>query len=448
MRPLSKEAEEKILSAIEEAAAFVNNGAEPDAAIVKAATAHNFPANYVRLMAQAYNTGCTNKHRENGDTLTEKIADFKLANIDNILNTLYPQSVKTSAQIVTDTVVSTEYAIPPTGFIARRRSAIEKAAAAIVPLPAKTYVAPPRDELAAAQRTHTAKVVEKRAAEELRRLATVAYSKAAEAMDEIQTYFRVPGNMSFGDALKQAELRFGEEGVSVLKKLAEVYPWLSKQAETKKAQIGVNGPYELIETVIEKLAEYKTYQEQFVSKTNKTTPKQKKTAAYNAGSILYEPPEEPFELKKADAWSGITGPISATRALGGQIGGQMWQGANSYIKDPDKLKEEAFKDITDPDHDRKLRNIRAQGVLSDLISNDPVISGHDPREVANAFNELAEVAPSFMDSTATVQALLRKRLEAGQLADFDIKQLIDMEKARAQQQKETLMTQMERSKLL
>lgn len=444
MRPLSKEAEEKILSAIEQAAERVNAGEKPDAAIIKIASENNFPANYVRLMAQAYNTGCTNKHREAGETLNEKIADFKLADIDNILNTLYPSSVKTAAQIVTESVVSPEYALPPSGFIARRRSAMEKAAAALVPLPEKTYVAPPRDELSAAQRAYTAKVAEKRAAEEVRRQATIAYSKAAEAMDEIATYFRVPGNMSFGDALKQAELRIGDEGVSVLQKLAEVYPWLGKQAATGKPKFGDAGPCALIETVIEKLAEYKTHREQLGTHQPKPAPKQKKAAAVVTGSILHEPPEEQLSLKKADALSGITGPISATRALGGQ----MWQGANSYIKSPEELKGEAFKDITDPDHDRKLRNIRAQGVLADLISNDPVISGHDPREVANAFNELAEVAPSFMDSTATVQALLRKRLEAGQLADFDIKQLIDMEKARAEQQNKTLMTQMERSKLL
>jgi hypothetical protein len=445
MRPLSKEAEEKILSAIEKAAELVNAGQNPDAAIVKIASENNFPANYVRLMAQAYNTGCTNKHREAGETLNEKIADFKLADIDNILNTLYPSSVKTAAQIVTESAVSAEYALPPSGFIARRRVAMEKAAAALMPLPEKTYVAPPRDELAAAQRAYTAKINEKRAAEEIRRMATIAYSKAAEAMDEIAVYFRVPGNMAFGDALKQAELRLGDEGVSVLKKLAEVYPWLNKQAATGKPQFGNGGPCELINTVIEKLAEYKIYQEQFNAKAPKArAAQQKKTAEVITGSILYKPPEETLELKKADASTGITGPISATRALGGQLFG----GVNSYIKSPDELKGEAFKDITDPDHDRKLRNIRAQGVLADLISNDPVISGHDPREVANAFNELAEVAPSFMDSTATVQALLRKRLEAGQLADFDIKQLIDMEKARAEQQHKTLTTQMERSKLL
>ena len=34
-------------------------------------------------------------------------------------------------------------------------------------------------------------------------------------------------------------------------------------------------------------------------------------------------------------------------------------------------------------------------------------------------------------SGVLLQALLRKRLESGQMADFDVKQLIDMEKARA-----------------
>jgi hypothetical protein len=113
----------------------------------------------------------------------------------------------------------------------------------------------------------------------------------------------------------------------------------------------------------------------------------------------------------------------------------MWEGGAGYVKDPDQMRNDTLKDITDPDHERKLRNIRAQSVVTDLMTNDPVISGHDPREVANAFNELAEVAPSFMDSTATVQALLRKRLESGQLADFDIKQLLDMEKVKAEKQK-------------
>jgi len=428
MRPLSKDAETKLLSAIEKAAALVNDGAEPNDAIIKVAAAENFPANYVNLMVHAYNTGRTTKQRELGETVSEKSADFKLADVDTIIDALYPKAVKTSGEIIRDTAISTEYAVSPSGFLARRKATMEKAAAALLPLPEKTFTPPPRDEHAAVMREQSRKVAEKRATEEIRRVATVAYSKAAVAMDELTTYFRSPGNMSFGDAVRETELRLGDEGVSVLKKLAEVYPWLNKQAATGKHHFGDNGPYTTVQTVLEKLAAYKEYQGKFNAAS--PPPKEKKAEiVVTTGSILRNPAEEPVELKKADALSGYpTGPVSATRALGET----MWQGANSYIKSPDEMRNEAFKDITDPDHDRKLRNIRAQGVLADLVTNDPVISGHDPREVANAFNELAEVAPSFMDSSATVQALLRKRLEAGQLADFDIKQLLELEKIKAE----------------
>lgn len=434
MRSLSKEAEAKLLAAIEKAAALVNAGAEPDAAIVKVAAAENMPAGHINLMVHAYNTGRTTKQREQGDSTVEKAADFKLANADNIIAALYPANAKTAAVIHNDTVVSTEYAVSPAGFLARRQAVMQKAAAALTALPEKLWTPEPRDEHAAAMRAHSKKAAEKRAVEELRRRATVAYSKAANAMDELTTYFRSPTNMSFADAVTETALRLGDEGVSVLKKLAAVYPWLEKQAASGKAQFGNAGPYGLIETVIDSLAEYKDYQAQF----NAAQPVAKKAGAPVeplTGSILQQPVEAPFELKKADASSNLpTGPISATRMLGQN----MFEGVGSYVKSPKELQTDAFKDITDPDHDRKLRNIRAQGVLADLVTNDPVISGHDPREVATAFNELAEIAPNFMDSSATVQALLRKRLEAGQLADFDIKQLVELEKLEAEKQKNIL----------
>jgi hypothetical protein len=266
-------------------------------------------------------------------------------------------------------------------------------------------------------------------------------------MDDLATYFRTPGNMSFADAVKQTGIRVGEEGVSVLMKLAEVYPALKKQAATQARHFGNSGPYALIETVLDKLAEYKDYQAKF--NTANPQPVKKEAAAKPepvTGSILHNPLEAPLELKKANASPTplSLNPVSVTRALGQT----MFEGANSYIKEPGQLRNEAFADITDPDHERKLRNIRAQSVLADLITNDPVISGHDPREVTNAFNELAEVAPNFMDSSATVQALLRKRLEAGQLADFDVKQLLDMEKTKADQQKSMMDAQTRKLELL
>lgn len=433
MRQLSKQAEAKLLGAIEKAAERVNAGDEPNAAIIKIAADENMPAGHVQLMVHAYNTGRTTTQREKGASTTEKSADFKLADADVILEALFPKEVKTAAEMVKAAAVSTEYAVPPTDFIARRYSGMQKAASAAVALPEKTWTPPPRDEHAAAMRANSEKIAAKRAEEELRRQATAAYGKAASAMEQLHEYFRRPGNMAFQDAIRETGLRHGDAAVSVLKKVAAVYPHIEKQAATGKHVFGHCEPCELAQNVLAAVEDYNAAQQRVPVKT---AAAKKVEPATITGSVLYNPLEESLELKKADASLSLN-PVSVTR----QLGQTMFEGAHSYVKSPDQMRGDAFQDITDPDHDRKLRNIRAQGVLADLVTNDPVISGHDPREVATAFNELAEVAPNFMDSGATVQALLRKRLEAGQLADFDIKQLMEMEKIRAEKQKATAQTQ-------
>jgi hypothetical protein len=101
-------------------------------------------------------------------------------------------------------------------------------------------------------------------------------------------------------------------------------------------------------------------------------------------------------------------------------------------KDPSAIKLKMLQDISSPDHELTLKNIRAQATLHDLMLNDDVISGYSPQEVALAFNEVADAAPNVVQSPAVLRAMLRKRLEAGQLADFDAKQLLEMDKLKAE----------------
>ena len=431
MRTLSKQAEAKLLSALEDIAELVNEGSSPNEAIIKIARQEDLPSGHVKLVTAAYNTGATTAQRESGDTALEKAADFRLADADTILDALYPKVVKTSAEIVRNNAVSSEYGLSPVGFIARRNRTLTKQAAAEVKLPEKTWVPAPRDEHEEVKRLQSKKMAELRQAEEVRRVATIAYHKAAEAMDVLAEYFRHPENCAFNSVKKAAEIQLGTTGISVLDKIAAVYPHLTKQVARRDEMLSTAPALSLIQNVVDAV---ETYNEAKTAadKYKKEPDPPPRPPEIITGSVLYNPAEEPLELKKADALSSLpTGPMSTTHALGEAL----WSGGGSYIKTPDQMRGEAFKEITDPDHERKLRNIRAQGVLADLVTNDPVISGHDPREVATAFNELSEIAPNFMDSTATVQALLRKRLESGGLADFDIKQLAELEKIDAERQK-------------
>ena len=451
MRSLSKEAEQKLITAIERAATLVNAGSTPNAAIVKSASESNIPSGHISLMVHAYNTGRTTTQREQGDDAFQKAADFQLADVDTVMSSLYPAQVKTSSELISESIVSTEYAVSPAGFLARRKAALEKTSAAQYQLPAKTFVPPPRDEKYAAERAYSQKVAEKRAAEEVRRISTVAYQKAAEAMDTLHDYFRKPGHMSFGDALREVDLRLGAEGVSVLNKLAAVYPHLEKQAATGEKHLGLTGPYSLVTNVLDAVDAYNTAKSNLDSVKQASVISKKNEPTFTTGSILYNPLEEPLTLKaaagdnkKKDDAAESPAPLSSFGGTMSNLGKLMGANAMSdqitrtdMAADPTKQKLKAYASIASPDHENRLQQIKSRGVLNDLILNDPVISGYDPHEVASAYNQIAELVPNFTGSSAAMQALLRKRLESGGLADFDVAQLVDLEKARAETAKAT-----------
>lgn len=622
MRTLSQAAEEKLLAAIEKAAAYVNDGMAPNAAIIKSASESNIPSGHINLMVHAYNTGRTTKQRESGENTLEKAADFALADADTVLDALFPKQVKTSQAIEREAVVSTEYAVSPKGLLARRIDQQQKAASAQHIWPASTYVRPPRDDKEEARRQYSQKVAEQRDYEELRRVAASEYQKAAAAMEELHTYFRRPGNMSFGDAVAETELRIGGDGVSVLKKVAAVYPHLEKQASTNLAHFGPCEPCDLVSKVLSAVAQYNDAQKQADLKKKPIAPQFGKKAASNilTESILAEAP--PLTLKQAaipgmdtiylsdgseqkiisdpafmpSPEQQLAGHVAGYRPVGGPrlkqerpappvrtdtirlsdgseqkvvvdpayhptfeeqqknrdlipgfrplgaaapprperperpqyetirlpdgseqkvvvdptfeptrrqqrlygampglrpvgspykkeerqflpegavpppqsvlpdiasnpigaitkildtpvsgrgvaggvrgLGTSLAKSMTTPISDAEvKARTQgAFKALTDPDHELQLRGIRAKSVLNDLIRNDPVISSYDPAEVTLGFNEISEVAPSVAESPAVMTALLRKRLEAGQLADFDINQLMQMEASKAQTQ--------------
>lgn len=479
MRALSKAAENTLISAIEKAAAMVNDGTAPDAAIIKSATDFNIPAGHLDLMVHAYNTGRTTKQREQGENTLEKAADFSLADVTKIRAALYPESVKTSAALVRDSIISTEYAIDPRHMLARHRRDQEKAAAALRPLPALTYVRPPRDEQIAAQRAYSEKQAQQRAAEETRRVSTAAYGKAASALDSLTTYFRTPGNMGYQDAVREVQLRFGDNGISVLQKVAAVYPHIEKQAATKNNHFGDNPLYALINTV---LTATQTYNEVKVKVAAEKTASAKPAPEIIHGSVLDALEEKPLMLKTAEAprletlyndkgreykatwddaskaWKQIGG-LKAQQSGGGSsvekkekfnpvlspakfVGGLLGMSGDkdnkdkpSSPQDPLAAVKSQFNSLSDPDHDSALQGIRAKSVLHDLMLNDPVISGHDPQDVAMAFNEIAELSPNLVSSPGMLNSVLRKRLEAGQLGDFDVKQLLEMDKLRAERDK-------------
>ncbi len=426
MKPLSKEAENLILQASVNAADLVNQGLTPNQAIVKVAKETQLPPGHVTLLVHAYNTGRTTRQREVGSDLFEKAADFTLADMTSIAEELYPTQIKSAQRVYEETVVSHEYLIPPTGFIARREDRLQKAAsakratamvkvAAAAPPPKEL----PRDELMVLQKVKMKVASNNRRVEEHRARVSHAMDKAAAAFDELRQHFKQASDMPYGDARQQVSLRIGDAGLKVLDKVVEDNPRLTKQAATDRIYMGRCAASDLTQKVIDTLAAYTHI---------KTAHELLARGIADANKELLLPfvqsPSSPISLscfnKEANsfAWGMAGGGVKDV--LGGLA---------KTIQPPtnDKLLQQSMDELTDPHHESQLRNIRTTSVLQDLMANDPVISGYQPEEVLSAVNEIGSLSPRSVDQRLVMQSLLRRRLSQGSLDGMEINQLLDTE---------------------
>ena len=133
--------------------------------------------------------------------------------------------------------------------------------------------------------------------------------------------------------------------------------------------------------------------------------------------------EEAEKARSKEAAGGLlTGAI---------IGGGAKPIMESLIGGEDVRKEvdNVENTLGSPDHENELRKIRAQVMLSEMMTDsDNPISGHDPEEVLEAYNDIAQFAPRVSEQPAAIQPLLAKRL-AGNVEPFEVREMGDIEKA-------------------
>jgi hypothetical protein len=85
-------------------------------------------------------------------------------------------------------------------------------------------------------------------------------------------------------------------------------------------------------------------------------------------------------------------------------------------------------DLEDPEHENELRKIRQQVVLNNILSDpENPISGHDPEEVLQAFNDISKMTPRAAEQPLALQTELAKRL-SGNMEPFEIKDMNEIEK--------------------
>ncbi len=75
----------------------------------------------------------------------------------------------------------------------------------------------------------------------------------------------------------------------------------------------------------------------------------------------------------------------------------------------------------------RLRNLRRQLILEDLITNDPMLKGETPETIAHAYQSLIALAPDTSLNKEVTRAVLRNTVQTIALHQQDAKSLVELE---------------------
>lgn len=421
MLTLSKAAEERIIEAVKQAVAMVDNdGISPTAAIEKVARQEQWGPNTVRFAARAYNTGRQTAQRETSNGILDKIASFPLADAESVVASMWPEQIKQASDAAT---VSSEYATAPTWLDQRRqsekvatlRSLVKAAAAAPTPIREETIF----DVFSARTRL-------KVASEEARHQAAVAYDRLLNSLDKLAGYFKKAAcdRKSFAEVETAVGAYFGTAG-------SKLMDWVYSRNHMKEARAGqvkfayvvsffnVHEPYNHVQACVD-LARNVT------EKRAQEALAKQALAAHEADklAVYHVQPSVPQH------WT-LLGMRKDASLGAGLAGGTIAGGAEAIIKhlmqgDSDKAVSGVVQDLEDPSHDAKLRQIRTQAMMTDLM-NDDVIGGYDPDHVSQVYNQIAQLAPRVAQQPFAMRTLLRRSLQ-GNVEPFEAREITDIEK--------------------
>jgi hypothetical protein len=427
MKKMSKEAEARILDALNGVAEVVNDGGDPDKAIIKAAQDHDVPAGHIALMVSAYNTGRTNKQRMAHDDPAEKSASFKLADTKKVLEVLYPSEVKTAGQQEYDSAVSSQYSRPPD-------FSREKAASAVASREIDWKMVDKPEEYSGEAHTLMKKAYEQsvfadRRLLNCRREISRANDLLVGAFEKLGAYFRTPGNVSFNDARTAVEIQHGNMGRAIMNQVARHAPFLEKQGATGRAfaVTSWSEPFATINECVEMANVLRKRDGDFKELSSHVTKKAETVLApfvpgSETKSVLGIPSSGPPEKR------GIAKALLGFAALSKLVGGMRGPVESSEAKSKNKFESEVQdigQALADPTHDNELRGIKIRALLEDLMSNDPVISGYDPEEVIDAYNEIITASPRAGEQKILLRGLMRRHLSGEGATDpFDVQQNI------------------------
>ena len=406
MDKLSEQDEKRYVDAVGRAIMAVNDGTDPNEALAKAASEEKAMPPIVQRMVEAYNVSSTQAHLKQASG-ADRAASFPVAETSRVLDIMYPAKPKAAEAAELQEKAAIAAIFQP----ARETEDFFKQPPA--PLPAewlKAAEAVPVDPEEAARRLF-------RTHDRMRKVATDAtgayqrtYTDMLGLAGKAAECFRRLDMPAFEDVEARVRSQYGDLGKSAMDFIHALWGGNGKRAaEVPKYPIlydETQMPYREIHAAIHGA---------------QATIKAADAAAARIQELTEFELRHVDELPKLGKKAGIPGTAKDVMEVLG-IG-----------SDPTSTRQKTVNEVSAPGNEAQLRAIKVQAMMNDLLSNDSVLAGYDPKEVTSAYNQIAQMAPHVAKQPVLMRGLLRRIVQQGGVVEpHELTQLSDLEKAERQ----------------
>ncbi|MDO4568813.1 MAG: hypothetical protein Q4D38_00335 [Planctomycetia bacterium] len=416
MSKLSTKESQELERAVDTITDLCNRGIHPNDAIIKTAKDMQLTPDRLPVLVNLYNLGATASQWESSPTLDSKVASFPIADIEKIASKMFPKVKKAEPTPHKERMWHmTPYEVFGHNPLDCYKEQPTKTAAV------KSTLKPSKETLINIDRKilSTVDTIKR----EYSQKKTAAIHKFHQAVAEFASKFHLADFPTIKEARSELEYVYGELGVRIADHVAEKYPKVHRpKVYTKKATIkSKDHPFyvlfENIKTALEAATVANQEYEEAMEKCSaalELVRKDKEEELYpdELDKIIKTPP--PVTLKKKakvpgpadDGWS----PPRRFSKLESLLTPE-WVGTTGREYD-------ILKKLHNPVHAARMRKLKIETMLTDLINTDDYLRKQDPEAVLDAYNDIVEMAPEMATKKIWVRNALRQYMATESL-DFN-----------------------------
>jgi hypothetical protein len=451
MQSLSSADEQSLLEGVKKAVDLVDNrGLSPNEAIQQVAEELNYSPGFAKAACNAFNNGRQLAQWNANDTVLDKLAGFPLADYEAVHEALWGNSQEKVAACVPfgkPQFVSYDEQIRQELRNADISAFTKSASEAEVDPDLADY-----RQAANVKSAYNRVKWEQRQVEESRRLKVASEDRLNLNVHLLESYFRkfAYDRLPLAQVEYSASAYYGKPGKALMDYVATRFPSEKRADDHQSSWVGFHQPvdrsaepYTLIAACIkqaqvhnqmsarlaeaeEKLAAVEEAYQSFI---------QPHATAQNSSQLTLTPSLLPDEMgqKQASSTSAKSNDKQASilSGLAGGAGMGLTRNVADSITGPDdssQKMERQINELESPEHQNELRKIRAQTVLTQLMSDpEGPLSRYDPEEVLQAYNEMVQLSPRLADQPAALGPLLNKQL-MGATEPFEVGEQVKLEK--------------------